>query len=161
MVFLFFSDIVTLFLSPPVFSCHKALLRGLTFPQFLDALVRLALLMSFREHSDVEDGYAVIGVHKHGGILAMVPTTDTWTATGDEHDEFDDGPLDKEREIQAAVDAILPVPIDQSHNAEDIEKTEDRSWSSAMERAKCFGDAVNLNEKIQKYIITPFEHFTG
>ena len=117
--------------------------------------------MSFREHSDVEDSYALVGIYKHGGVLTMGPTTDTWTATGDERNEFDDGPLDKEREIQAAVDAILPVPIDQSQNMEDIEKEEDRSWSSAMERAKDFGDTVDLNRALQQYVITPFEHFTG
>jgi hypothetical protein len=71
--------------------------RGLSLPQFLDALARCAMLMAFRdqkaEQQDASECYPHLGVHEHGSAVALEKEGEKYNSSlSDEDKHFEAEP---------------------------------------------------------------------
>jgi hypothetical protein len=130
--------------------------RGLSLPQFLDAIARCALLMCYRDRRDrkdmnAEDCYHLFGVYPHGGGVPQNKMNDSIAASSNESDSDEEDENSSSRKLYSddAVEEGTEEEVDETH-----------TWQRAIDSGKTFEDTLNLGKAIAKYIVTPFDVFS-
>ena len=113
--------------------------RGLTLPQFLDMMARLAMLMAYRDQKELKDPrdcYEELGIFEHGGGCVM----------GDEVNS------DNEE-----------IGIEENNTEDDLDELDHVNMRrrSSVNRDNQWHRSLNIGRAIVKYIVKPFENFTS